>query len=176
MAGFLSSHPQAPILSLHHIKAVDPIFPSMNRAESIGHLMKPARFDQSRLVQQTVCYQKDMNWSVSVSWGYSVHIYENVLPRYILRRPIETFKPWRRNERFPKFMFNTRPVNNDPCEAPYWFFFESVGRQDEDNIITTYSRAANRGLAPCSVGGNHSADHIKRIQVLSPSKTRLEVS
>lgn len=174
--GFLSSHPQSPLLSLHHIDIVDPIFPSMDRYESIHHLMKPAGVDQSRLMQQTVCYQKEKKWSISVSWGYSAHIYENILPRYILRKPIETFRCWIETAEFPKFMFNTRPVSADPCDAPHWFFFESIERNNEDHIITTYSRVADRGLAPCSLGGNRSADHINRIRVLSPAKARLEVS
>ncbi|KAK4764582.1 hypothetical protein SAY86_025672 [Trapa natans] len=176
LAGFLSSHPQAPLLSLHHIELVDPIFPSKNRVESIHHLMKPAKLDQSRLLQQTICYRKEMNWTVSVSWGYSVHIYESPLPRNILQHPIETFNPWRRKDRFPKFMFNTRNVSRYPCQAPHWFFFESIEEnslEDEDTIVTTYTRARNRGLSPCVLAGNHSADHVNSIRVLSPPKTRL---
>ncbi|OWM73510.1 hypothetical protein CDL15_Pgr026609 [Punica granatum] len=177
IAGLLSSHPQSPFLSLHHINIVDPIFPSMNRSESISHLMKSARVDQSRLAQQTICYQREMNWSVSVSWGYSAHIYESILPRYILRKPIETFSPWKEKAKWPMFMFNTRPGNStNPCEVPHWFFFESIERQNEDDIVTTYSRAAKHGLGPCSLGGSHSADHINRLQVFSPAKTRLEVN
>ncbi|XP_031388065.1 uncharacterized protein LOC116201099 [Punica granatum] len=147
----------------------------MNRSESINHLMKPGRVDQSRLAQQTICYQREMNWSVSVSWGYSAHIYESILPRYILRKPIETFRPWMGEAKWPMFMFNTRPGDStNPCEVPHWFFLESIQLGNEDDIVTTYSRAAKRGLIPCSLGGNHSADHIDRIQVFSPAKTRLE--
>ncbi|OWM67527.1 hypothetical protein CDL15_Pgr028390 [Punica granatum] len=175
IAGFLSSHPQSPLLSLHHFDVVDPIFPSMNRTESNRHLMKAAGVDQSRLLQQTICYQREKNWSISISWGHSAHIYENLLPRHILQMPIETFKPWIWNAKWPKFMFNTRPVKSDPCEAPHWFFFESIESKNKDDVNTTYSRAEKRGLSPCSLGGNHSADHINRIQVFSPAKTRLKV-
>ncbi|KAK3026349.1 hypothetical protein RJ639_042646 [Escallonia herrerae] len=76
LSGFLSSHPQVPLLSLHHFDQVGPIFPKMNRAESAFHLRKAADVDQSRLLQQTICYHKQSNWSFLVSWGYSAHVYE----------------------------------------------------------------------------------------------------
>ncbi|KAE9462217.1 hypothetical protein C3L33_05872, partial [Rhododendron williamsianum] len=78
ISGFLSSHPQTPLMSLHHLDKVAPIFPSMDRLKSLSHLMKSAKMDQSRLLQQIICYHKPTNWSFSISWGYSAHIYEKV--------------------------------------------------------------------------------------------------
>ncbi|OWM67534.1 hypothetical protein CDL15_Pgr028397 [Punica granatum] len=142
IAGFLSSHPQSPILSLHHINVVDPIFPSMNRSESISHLMKPAGVDQSRLLQQTICYQREKNWSISVSWGYSVHIYETAVPRYVLQMPIETFRPWIKNAKWPMFMFNTRPAKNDPCETP-------KGRAECCDVVSLSDNTTTVRIRPC---------------------------
>ncbi|KAM1256083.1 uncharacterized protein LOC126617074 [Malus sylvestris] len=180
ISGLLSSHPEFPFLSLHHLDTINPIFPSMNRSESINHLMKSAKVDHSRLLQQTICYHRPSNWSFSISWGYSAHIYETIIPRSILRRPLETFRPWVHNARAPLYMFNTRWPSNNPCEAPHVFFFESIyqnntieGRQ---TVTTTYSRASQRGLPPCSSSGNHSADFISKIQVQSLPAKRLEVS
>ncbi|KAK4747696.1 hypothetical protein SAY87_014282 [Trapa incisa] len=51
--------------------AVHLIFLSLNQSESISHLMKPARLDQSWVLQQMACYQKEKSWSTSVSWGCS---------------------------------------------------------------------------------------------------------
>ncbi|KAJ6424781.1 hypothetical protein OIU84_025536 [Salix udensis] len=118
ISGLLSAHPQSPVLSLHHIDFVDPIFPSMNRSASVNHLMEAAKVDHSRLLEQTICYQRKNNWSFSTSWGYSTHMYENIHPRSFLLRPVETFKPWLRNFKPPLYMFNTRSLTNDPCEAP----------------------------------------------------------
>ncbi|KAA8543829.1 hypothetical protein F0562_021994 [Nyssa sinensis] len=42
ISGLLSAHPQSPLLSLHHLDVVDPIFPYMNRNKSVNHLMKAA--------------------------------------------------------------------------------------------------------------------------------------
>lgn len=89
ISGLLSSHPSSPLISLHHFDAIDPIFPSKNRSESINHLMKPAKFDQSRLLQQTKCYHRQSNWTLSISWGYSAHIYQSIFPRSFLRRPLQ---------------------------------------------------------------------------------------
>ncbi|XP_021894217.1 uncharacterized protein LOC110811899 [Carica papaya] len=170
ISGLLSAHPQTPLISLHHFDTIDPIFPSMNRSESINHLMKAAKVDQSRLLQQSICYQKQANWSISVSWGYSANIYENILPRSVLKRPIETFRPWSK----PLFyMFNIRQSRNDSCESPHVFFFDSIKENTEVNkVVTVYTRKSPRNLPACSLTGNHSADDIKRIQVFSPRKKK----
>ncbi|KAI5334610.1 hypothetical protein L3X38_024743 [Prunus dulcis] len=176
ISGLLSSHPQSPLLSLHHIDTIDPIFPSMSRSESINHLMRPAKVDPSRLLQQTICYHRPSNWSFSISWGYSAHIYENIIPRSILRRPLETFRPWRNSIRPPFYMFNTRLTYNDPCQAPHLFSFDSIDENVKGNqTVTTYSRTAPRGLPPCSSSGNHSADFITKIHVTLPA-IRLEAT
>ncbi|XP_022728754.1 uncharacterized protein LOC111284311 [Durio zibethinus] len=174
ISGMLSSHPQSPIVTLHHFDNIDPLFPYKNRIESINHLMKAAEVDQPRLVQQTICYHRPTNWSVSVSWGYSAHIYENIIPRSVLRKPIETFAPWK-NGPPPVYMFNTRLPTNDSCQAPHVFFMESV-RKIKGNalVLTTYRRKAPRRLRPCFYTGNHSADRISRIRVFSNATVRME--
>lgn len=175
-SGYLSAHPKVPLMTFHHFDAMDPIFPTMDRMQSTRHLMKAADADQSRLLQQTICYQRQTNWSFSFSWGYSAQIYERIMPRSYLQMPIETFRPWAKGPKPPFYMFNTRPVSNDPCEAPHVFFLESVYKSvSGDEFITTYSRARPRGLAACSSAGNHSADSISKIQVFTPAKKRLQV-
>ncbi|KAJ4978484.1 hypothetical protein NE237_009264 [Protea cynaroides] len=167
--GFLSAHPQAPLISLHHIDVVEPIFPSMDRHQSLEHLMKGAEVDSSRLLQQVICYHKKSNWSFSISWGYSAQIYEKIHPPSFLQKPLQTFLPWSNRAR-PGFMFNTRPLSNDPCEAPHVFFFRSVERANRTQVITNYSRSSPRKLPTCLSSGNHSADSISEIRVLSPVK------
>ncbi|XVF19301.1 hypothetical protein REPUB_Repub11eG0098600 [Reevesia pubescens] len=176
ISGLLSSHPQSPLLSLHHLDIVIPIFPSKNRYESVNHLMEAAKFDQSRLLQQTICYHRPSNWSFSVSWGYSAHLYENIIPRSLLRKPLETFLPFKKSARPPLYMFNTRPLSNDPCQAPHVFFLESVQDMEISNVqhqvLTTYNRTSLRNMPPCSSSGNHSADHITKIHVLFQTTRR----
>nr|XP_043623226.1 uncharacterized protein LOC122595009 [Erigeron canadensis] len=179
ISGFLSAHPQAPLISLHHLDIVSPIFPAMDRHKSVRHLMTAAKVDQSRLLQQTVCYHKQKKWAFSIAWGYSAYIYEQMIPRSLLRRPFETFTPWSLKRRPPDYMFNTRLVtNNNSCETPHTFFFHSIkrltnndGNKTTNEVMMTYVRYKNRRLPPCSE--DHSADHITKILVYSPA-TKLD--
>ncbi|CAN1755481.1 hypothetical protein LINPERHAP1_LOCUS5741 [Linum perenne] len=171
ISGFLSSHPQSPALSFHHFDTFDPIFPSMDRYEAVHHLMKPAKIDQSRMLQQTICYQRDKHFSFSVSWGYSVHIYETIIPRSILRNPLETFVPRWKQDHVPAFMFNTRRMLNDPCDTPHVFFFESL-----EHDTTSYVRGSARGLPTCGNMGSYSGDQISLVRVKSSATARKKVS
>ncbi|GMI97425.1 hypothetical protein like AT5G12460 [Hibiscus trionum] len=172
ISGMISAHPPTPIITLHHFDNIDPIFPNKNRTNAVKHLMQAAKVDQSRLAQQTICYNKRTNWSISISWGYSAYIYESIIPRSILKRPLETFKPWK-NGPPPLYMFNTRPVTNDPCQAPHVFFMEHVRRLKGDSLVlSSYKRRAPRRLGTCLFSGNHSAGRIQRIRVFSNAKVR----
>ncbi|CAA0805811.1 Protein of unknown function (DUF604 [Striga hermonthica] len=175
-SGYLSAHPKVPLMTFHHFDAMDPIFPNMNRFQSTRHLMTAADADQSRLLQQTICYHRQLNWSFSVSWGYSAQIYETLFPRSYLQLPIETFHPWAKgNPKPPFYMFNTRPRANDSCLTPHWFFLDSVYKNVRgDEIVTSYVRAWHRGLPPCPAAGNHSADSVSKIRVVSPALKRLQ--
>ncbi|KAH6819618.1 hypothetical protein C2S51_003221 [Perilla frutescens var. frutescens] len=174
LSGFLSSHPKSPLISLHHLDAVEPIFPDMDRYEAARHLMKAAAADQPRMLQQTICHHRQSNWSISVSWGYSAHIYERIIPRSRLQLPLETFEPWSSTSRpRPLYMFNTRLPSNNSCEAPHVFFFKEVRNKvvsmHKGSILTTYSRAAPRGMPPCA---KNTADFISEIRVFSPATKR----
>lgn len=137
--------------------------------------MEAAKVDQSRLLQQTICYHRATSLSFSVSWGYSAHIYENIIPRSVLRKPLETFGPWSRKARPPLYMFNTRRPSNDPCEAPHVFYMDSIKKMEKNVILTTYNRAWPRNLKPCLSSRNHSADSIIKIQVFLQAITHKEV-
>ncbi|KAL3518826.1 hypothetical protein ACH5RR_021415 [Cinchona calisaya] len=175
ISGLLSSHPKTPLMSLHHLDVVDPIFPNMDAINSIHHLMKAANIYQSRLLQQTICYNRKHNWSISVSWGYSVHIYEKIMPRSLLQLPIETFQPWAANPNPPFYMFNTRLPSNDQCESPHVFFFDSIEKMSDNLILTTYYRRSSRELPPC-VSSSHSADYVTHIYVYSSVTKRIEIN
>ncbi|KAL9238747.1 hypothetical protein vseg_013128 [Gypsophila vaccaria] len=179
LSGFLSSHPQAPILSLHHPDAVDPIFPNMERSEALDHLMNASKVDQSRLLQQTICYEKSKNWSISISWGYSAHIYEQIIPPSVLQKPLETFIPWRLPSRTP-YMFNTRWLSKNPCEMPHVFYLDTV-KNETDHVVSSYTRRTIRDMPPCSLpstpspspsGGDYLDDvvpsDIAKVIVFSP--------
>lgn len=170
--GFLSALPQTPLLSLHHLDVVEPIFPTLNRSESVTHLMKAAKIDSSRLLQQSFCYSNSNNWSFSISWGYSIQIYEAIYPPSVLQRPLETFRPWAKWAN-PPYMFNTRLPSKNPCEAPHILFFDNVDEMKGSYIVTSYSRRWPRRLIACPSSANQSVDYISFVKVLSPTR-RLE--
>ncbi|CAN0891856.1 hypothetical protein LINGRAHAP2_LOCUS17217 [Linum grandiflorum] len=163
ISGLLSSHPQSPALTLHHFHEINPIFPSKpNRFESLRHLTTSTNLDQSRILQQTICYAT--NFTFSLSWGYSVHLYETIVPRSILRKPLETFKPWFSEQ--PGYVFNTRWMLNNPCDTPHVFFFDDVVDGEGDHT-TTYVRGFDRGLPTCPNTGSRSADRVGSVRVRS---------
>ncbi|KAM3397726.1 hypothetical protein P3S68_001239 [Capsicum galapagoense] len=167
ISGFLSAHPQSPFLSLHHLDLVAPIFPSMNRFEALNHLMKAASVDQSRLLQQSTCYNKLHNWTFSVSWGYSVQIYDKIQSQSYLAMPIETFGEWRKGA-WPPYMFNVRGLksnNGNSCgEVPNVLFFDSLEGTRMNHIVTTYVKKTPRSCG----NDDHPIDGILKIRVFSP--------
>ncbi|XP_028758794.1 uncharacterized protein LOC114717766 [Neltuma alba] len=180
VSGLLSAHPNVPFVSIHHMDTIDPIFPSKNRSESIRHLLRAAKLDHTRILQQTICHHKPNLWTFSVSWGYSLQIYESVFPRWLLKRPLETFKPWLAEISAPPYyMFNTRLPTDNPCEAPHGFFAESmekirVDNDGEEHVVTTFVRRSGRGLMACPLAGHKSADSITRVRVISPATMNLK--
>ncbi|XP_073136243.1 uncharacterized protein [Henckelia pumila] len=175
LSGFLSYHPKSPLMSLHHFDNVEPIFPSKDRFESTRHLMKAADADQSRLLQQTICYDRKKDWTFSISWGYSAHIYERIMSRSYIHKPIETFEIWVGEPRPPpQYMFNTRLPSNDPCEAPHVLFLQEVNKSLM-GIRTVYSSVAPRGLGTCGPPDNRSASVVTEIHVLSPATKRTQM-
>lgn len=137
----LTSHPLSPLLSLHHLDAIDPIFPKMNRIQALEHLFKAANVDPARTLQQTVCYDRFNSITVSVAWGYAIQVHEaNVLLPDLL--PVQrSFRPWRRgkNTSSSRYMFNTRDYFRDPCKRPAVYFLNSV-TPFKSGVYTDYLR------------------------------------
>ncbi|KAL3838438.1 hypothetical protein ACJIZ3_023029 [Penstemon smallii] len=137
--GLLTAHPMAPLVSLHHLDSVKPLFPNQSQLESLTTLMKAYEIDPSRTLQQCFCYNHKHKWSVSISWGYAVQIYPVSLTAKELEMPLLTFQTWRSRSNGP-FTFNTRPVDPDPCRQPIIFYFNSVEEDVGGETITTYKK------------------------------------
>ncbi|GMJ06384.1 hypothetical protein like AT1G05280 [Hibiscus trionum] len=125
--GLLGSHPLTPLVSLHHLDHVDPIFPNRTAPKALEHLFHAANVDSQRILQQTVCYDRWFSWTISVSWGYAVQVYSKhmFLPD-VLPVP-ESFRQWKNGDFLARvYTFNTREFHTDPCQRPTVFFFDSV--------------------------------------------------
>ncbi|XP_073311851.1 uncharacterized protein [Primulina huaijiensis] len=141
LLGLLGAHPVTPLVSLHHLDVVDPIFPGLTRVEGIKRLFESVKQDSASIIQQSICYNKRRNWSISVSWGYVVQIIRGVISPRELETPTRTFLNWYKRADYTAYAFNTRPVARQPCQKPFLFYLSSV-KYDENRkqIIGVYSR------------------------------------
>ncbi|KAG5584226.1 hypothetical protein H5410_044660 [Solanum commersonii] len=134
--GLLAAHPVAPLVSLHHLGTLRPLFPSTNRLDSVKKLVKAYEKDPSRAVQQTLCCDLNRNWSFSVSMGYSVQLYPWLMNAKELGLPMQTFKIWLGSKE--PFTFDTRPNYLDPCKRPIEFYLDQVIGHQNGETFTSY--------------------------------------
>ncbi|XP_023552436.1 uncharacterized protein LOC111810092 [Cucurbita pepo subsp. pepo] len=146
--GILAAHPVAPLVSLHHLDSVEPLFPNKTRIDSLKLLMEAYRVDSSRIIQQSVCYDRRRKWSVSIAWGYTVQIYPFLVTATDLEIPFQTFKTWRSWSNGP-FSFNARPVSADPCWRPVVYFLKGVQEVDTRGTKTSYKRFVAKDEKVC---------------------------
>ncbi|OIS96315.1 PREDICTED: uncharacterized protein LOC109236251 [Nicotiana attenuata] len=139
--GFFAAHPIAPFVSLHHLGLVDPLIPLMSRIESVKKVIEAYKKDPSRTMQQSLCYDLKRNWSLSVSWGYSVQLYPWVMNARELGMPVRTFKTIRRME--GPFTFSTRPDYVDPCKRPIEYYLDQVTDIRNGETLTSYNRVGD---------------------------------
>ena len=146
--GVLAAHPVAPLVSLHHLDYLQPLFPNLTRIDALKKLVSAYKADPGRTLQQTFCYDLKRNWSVSVSWGYTVQLYPYLVTAKELGTARLTFKTWRTRQMGP-FTFNTRSVSPDPCENPVLYFFDGVEMAGSGRTLTTYKRHVNNSENVC---------------------------
>lgn len=164
--GILAAHPLAPLLSLHHLDYLEPIFPNQTQIDSAKSLMRAYRLDPSRILQQSFCYDLKRKWSVSIAWGYSIQIYTSLLTARFLERPLLTFKTWRSWNNGP-FTFNTRPLNSDPCHQPVTYFLNEAVEVAKSGTVTTYKKFAAKQGKSCGRADYARATAVQRIRVSS---------
>ncbi|GLJ04782.1 hypothetical protein SUGI_0003200 [Cryptomeria japonica] len=140
--GLLAAHPVRPLVSLHHLDVVEPIFPNLTRVNALQHLFKPIKLDPAAILQQSICYDDDRKWSISVSWGYSVQIFRGIFSPRDLEMPSRTFLNWYRRADFTAYSFNTRPVTRHPCQKPFVFYLKNVKYDSpkRSDIISNYTK------------------------------------
>ncbi|KAH7853772.1 hypothetical protein Vadar_006374 [Vaccinium darrowii] len=135
--GLLAAHPVTPLVTLHHLDSVNPLFPGQTQLESLQTLIQAYRVDPTQTLQLSFCHYRKQKWSVSIAWGYTVQIYLSLLDAKDLAMPMRTFRTWRSWSDGP-FTFNTRPVESDPCVQPFIYFLDKVEVVGRDQTMTTY--------------------------------------
>ncbi|OVA17800.1 Protein of unknown function DUF604 [Macleaya cordata] len=145
--GLLAAHPVAPLVSLHHLDYVKPLFPNRTQLDSLKLLVGAYRTDPGRTLQQSLCYDLNRYWSISVAWGYTVQIYPSLVMAKDLWTPMQTFNTWRSWSNNP-FTFNTRPVKPGPHEHLVTYFLDEVVEVGE-GTFTTYTRLLGETATKC---------------------------
>lgn len=164
--GVLAAHPLAPLVSLHHLDALEPIFPNKTHLDSVKSLVHAYRVDPPRILQQSFCYDRRHKWSVSISWGYTIQLHPSMVSALDLQTPLRTFKTWRSWNDGP-FTFNTRPVSSDPCKQPITYFLEHIKDGKNGNTLTTYKRFVAHREKKCNKARYAHAMAMQRIVVIS---------
>lgn len=126
LLGLLAAHPVTPVVSIHHLDVVEPIFPVMSRVKALHHLFESVRLDSASIMQQSICYDKRRYWTISVSWGYVVQILRGVISPREMEMPTRTFLNWYRRADYTAYAFNTRPVMKHPCQKPYVYYMKTI--------------------------------------------------
>ncbi|XP_052171064.1 uncharacterized protein LOC127787162 [Diospyros lotus] len=163
LLGLLGAHPVAPLVSMHHVDFVHPIFPRMNRIHALQRLFDSAKHDDASLLQQSICYDSNRQWSVSVSWGYVVQVVRGFMSPRELEMPTRTFLNWYPKADFTAYTFQTRPVTRHPCQKPFLFYFQSSKYNESRNqIIGVYARDGNdpQPLCPWKMESPENMDTI----------------
>ncbi|KAG4961069.1 hypothetical protein JHK87_037702 [Glycine soja] len=138
--GLLAAHPLTPLVSLHHPEFTDPIFPNMTTTQSLQHLFEAVNVDSERMLQQTVCYERSLSWTISVSWGYAVQVFQNNMLLPDVLRVQKTFQQWLWGDVLKGiYNFNIRELHPDPCQRPTIFYLDKVF-SGKDGITSSYRK------------------------------------
>ncbi|XP_022859773.1 uncharacterized protein LOC111380439, partial [Olea europaea var. sylvestris] len=163
--GLLAAHPLAPLVSLHHLDYVQPLFPGMSRIDSVKKLVEAYKKDPSRAVQLCFCYDLSRNWSISISWGYTVQLYPTLVTAKDLSTPLQSFLTWGSWGEEP-FTFNTRAMNLEPCRRPVIYYYDGVDNLGNGQTLTSYRRPVSEmRRKQCDNKGYASAYAIKMFNV-----------
>ena len=146
--GLLAAHPVAPAISLHHLDIVDPIFPNMTKLGALTHLKRSMDADPAYFLQQSICYDKERHWSISVSWGFAIQIYRGIFTPRELELPSRTYYNWHRKADYTAFAFNTRPFFRHPCQRPFIFYMHNITSFRMDREIWMESHYIKEVMSP----------------------------
>lgn len=162
--GLLASHPVTPLVTLHHLDVVEPIFPNVTRVQALQRLLIPANLDSAGIMQQSICYDKARSWTISVSWGFAVQIFRGVLSPREIEMPSRTFLNWYKRADYTAYAFNTRPVMRNPCQRPFVFYLSSAKMDPLGNqTVSKYTR--HRVPHPACKWKMAQPSEIERIEV-----------
>ncbi|GMN44998.1 hypothetical protein TIFTF001_014205 [Ficus carica] len=97
------------------------------------------KLDSAGLMQQSICYDKNRSWTVSVSWGYAVQIFRGIFSVRDMEKPGRTFVNWYPKADHTAFAFNTRLFSRNRCEKPFVYYLsKAVYDSNMNRTVTEY--------------------------------------
>ncbi|KAG7953027.1 hypothetical protein I3843_12G089900 [Carya illinoinensis] len=162
--GLLAAHPVTPLVSMHHLDVVEPIFPNVTRVQALQRLTIPMKLDSAGLMQQSICYDKSKRWTISISWGFAVQIFRGVFSPREVEMPSRTFLNWYKKADYTAYAFNTRPVSRNPCQKPFVFYLSKASLNSTMNqTVSEYVR--NRVSHPVCKWKMADPANLERVEV-----------
>ncbi len=123
--GLLAAHPVTPFISMHHLELIEPVFPGLTALEGLKQLMTAMHTDPGNFLQQSICYDHELGLSFSISLGYVVQVFLQIIPRTLTT--VETsFIAWNHNNPDLEFSFDTQSVPMSICKQPFLFYVEEM--------------------------------------------------
>ncbi|KAJ3682154.1 hypothetical protein LUZ60_014727 [Juncus effusus] len=142
--GLLAAHPIAPFISIHHVEIVDPVYPGLNSLQSLTLFTNAMKTDPMSFLQRSICYDPVRHLTFSVSLGYVVQVYPNIILPRDLERSEVTYIAWNKVGQRSEFDFDTRDGFKSVCKKPVRFFLKEVGK--EGNLTEgVYERENGKG-------------------------------
>ncbi|KAI3444501.1 hypothetical protein Pfo_001166 [Paulownia fortunei] len=171
--GLLAAHPIAPLISLHHLDVIEPIFPNVGQVQALQRLKMPMKLDSAGLMQQSICYDKARDWTVSISWGYAAQIYRGTIPAREMEMSTRTFVNWYRRDDDAGFTFNTRSLARNVCQRPIVYVLSNAIHNSLMNrTASEYFQVSNSG-ANCHQKNMIDPSDIHRVEVFKRSDPNL---
>ncbi|CAM6111120.1 unnamed protein product [Calypogeia fissa] len=169
--GILAAHPVAPFLSMHHLQLIRPLFPGMTALDGLRHLSSAMHTEPTSFLQQAICYDRKKSLSFSISLGYVVQVFPQIILPRMLQRPMRTFSAWNRVNDALQFTFDTRPAPKSICRHPLRFFMKTMDyNATADVVVGLYERQLaidKRKRAALCWPSALSADTVTHVRVVS---------
>ncbi|KAJ7566420.1 hypothetical protein O6H91_02G102300 [Diphasiastrum complanatum] len=138
--GLLAAHPVVPFVSMHHVEVMDPLIPGMSSHDGLRLLTKAMRTEPGSFLQQSICYDRKQRLSFSISTGFVVQVFPEILYPGVLERAEITFTAWNRGNDPGEFELDTRRPRSI-CKQPFLFYLDEIKRVEEgSSILSIYSR------------------------------------
>lgn len=141
--GLLAAHPLSPFITIHHVEAVDPLYPGLSSLGSLKLFTKAMKAYSMGFLQRSICYDRGEKLTFAVSLGYVVQVFPTIVPPRELERSEQTYVAWNRNSHRMEFDFDTRDPYRSVCKKPIMFFLNNIGK-NENTTLGSYRRAKGK--------------------------------